>query len=586
MVTTEAQQAVKRVRSGFGFALLDECSVLEIAGTDAPQFLQNRLTNDVLSLAPGQGQLNAVLDRQAKIQGVFGLYRDTDRFRLLIDAAEREHAVSRILQFRILEQVQVEDLSARCVVLSVQGSQSQAFLESVLDLETNETWPVQDYAWIPVKLRPGFQADQSPALPSGWLMRRGFSGELGYLLLLETDQLQQMWETFRAQASQAEGVEMTSAMLEILRVEAGIPRFGLDYDFETLLPETGLERQAVSYSKGCYLGQETVARVKTYGQVQKLLCGLRFLPDAQPPAPGSDFLIQGKPAGKITSVILSAMLERPVAMAYLGKAERIPGQLIEIEVNGKTWQAEVCLLPFYEALTPQSGQTLLEEGLKCFADGYDEEALRRLNQAIALQPDLVEAHEALGVILSRHGRYSEAIAMMEKVLALQPDHVLAHTNLSVFYMKLGDKEKAEDEKAKATLAAFSQRAKAAGLVFDIEAERRKKEQATLEKITMFQEALKFSPDDPMGNFGLGSAYMELKRYTEAIAPLERVIKGQPKHSVAYLSLGKAWEGLQDAQQAEAVYQKGIEVAAAKGDLMPLKEMQARLTGLIETKSSI
>jgi tetratricopeptide (TPR) repeat protein len=176
--------------------------------------------------------------------------------------------------------------------------------------------------------------------------------------------------------------------------------------------------------------------------------------------------------------------------------------------------------------------------------------------------------------------------MMEKVLALQPDHVLAHTNLSVFYMKLGDKEKAEDEKAKATLAAFSQRAKAAGLVFDIEAERRKKEQATLEKIAMFQEALKFSPDDPLGNFGLGSAYMELKRYAEAIAPLERVIKGQPKHSVAYLSLGKAWEGLQDAQRAEAVYQKGIEVAAAKGDLMPLKEMQARLTGLTAPKSSI
>jgi tetratricopeptide (TPR) repeat protein len=198
--------------------------------------------------------------------------------------------------------------------------------------------------------------------------------------------------------------------------------------------------------------------------------------------------------------------------------------------------------------------------------------------------DLVEAYEALGVILSRHERYLEAIARMEQVLGLQPDHVLAHTNLSVFYMKLGDKEKAEDEKAKATMAAFSQKAKASGLVFDIEAERRKKELATLAKIDMFQEALKFNGEDPLGNFGLGSAYLELKRFEEAIEPLQRVIKAQPKHSVAYLSLGKAYEGTQQALQAEQIYQKGIEVAAAKGDLMPLKEMQTRLAGLTSASS--
>jgi Tfp pilus assembly protein PilF len=73
--------------------------------------------------------------------------------------------------------------------------------------------------------------------------------------------------------------------------------------------------------------------------------------------------------------------------------------------------------------------------------------------------------------------------------------------------------------------------------------------------------------------------LELKQYQDAIEPLEKTIQAQPKHSVAYLSLGKAFEGLQQIENARKTYEKGSEVAAAKGDLMPLKEMQARLQSL-------
>lgn len=169
--------------------------------------------------------------------------------------------------------------------------------------------------------------------------------------------------------------------------------------------------------------------------------------------------------------------------------------------------------------------------------------------------------------------------MMETLLKLDPEHVLAHTNLSIFYMKLGDREKAEEEKAKATLAAFRRQGKAAGLAMDMEAERQRKERAALEKIDMFQAALAMNPDDPLGNFGLGAAFLELKRYGEAVAPFEKTIHAQPRHSVAYLSLGKALEGLQEAARAAETYRQGIAIAAAKGDLMPLKEMQARLSAL-------
>lgn len=579
MTAAETFQAVLLVRANFGVAWLTDYAVLQATGPDVAQFLQNRLSNDALALQPGQGQLNAVLDHQAKIQGIFGLYRETNGFRLLMDAAERSNAVAQILKFRILEQLQIEDLSAQVSVFSVQGPQSACFVESLLQLEGNPSLPATEHAWSSATVTSGERH-----IPV-WVIRRSMSGEQGFLLLAETEQPEVLWQQFLQQANAQNGVEMTPETQVVLRIEAGIPRYGQEYDFETLLPETGLEREAVSYSKGCYLGQETVARIKTYGMVQKALTGLLFQPDANIPTGATAADLDGHPI-KITNVVISPTLKRPIGIAYLGKTERVPGKLLDLKINGQTFPAEVALLPFYDAQAQQSGQALLEEGLKLFADGYDEEAIRLLKQAIEIQPELVEAHEALGVILSRHERYTEAIAMMEHVLTLQPEHVLAHTNLSVFYMKLGDKEKAEEEKAKATMAAFSQKAKAAGLVFDIEAERRKKEQAMLERIGMFQEALKFNPDDPLGNFGLGSVLLELKRYAEAIEPFQQVIKAQPKHSVAYLSLGKALEGENNRQQAEETYQKGIEVAAAKGDLMPLKEMQARLANLTGAGSTL
>jgi folate-binding protein YgfZ len=571
MRTPDSVAAVRHVRATFGVGWLQDVAVLQVTGPDAFQFLQNRLSNDVLALKPGQGQLNAVLDRQAKIQGVFGLYREENGFRILIDRAEQDNAVAQILKFRILEQVQIEDISTSVATFSAQGPESASFCRELLESKSETSMPQQEHDWEAVTV-----FEQTPA----WIIRRSLSGETGFLLLVEAPDADAAWQTLLQKAKNNGGVEITPDAREVLRVEAGLPRYGQDYDFETLLPETGLERQAVNYSKGCYLGQETVARIKTYGMVQKALVGLLFSSDDHFPSPQSEIRLEGKPVGLITSVVKSPTLNRGIAMAYLGKGERIPGRILDLEIAGNHYAAEVILLPFYDAQIQKNGQALLAEGLKRFADGYDEEAIRLLNEAITRQPELVEAHEALGVILSRHERYPEAIARMERVLALQPEHVLAHTNLSVFYMKMGDKEKAEEEKAKATMAAFSQKAKASGLVFDIEAERRKKEQATLERIGMFQEALKFNPDDPLGNFGLGSAFLELKRYSEAVEPFQRVIHAQPKHSVAYLSLGKAWEGMSEPQQAADTYQKGIEVAAAKGDLMPLKEMQTRLAGLI------
>lgn len=560
----ETVEAVRITRQHLGFAKLPDQALIRLTGPDAINFLQNRLSNDVVAVQAGQGQRNAVLDRQGKIQGVFDLYRADDHVFLRMDAAEADNAVSQIEKFHILEQFKTENVSTSVVIWAVQGPEVAAVFEAP------STLPEREFEWKTLRLF-GVEAQ---------VIRRSLTGENGLLLLIPFDEAERFEHEFRQKLEQVKAVALSPESLEILRIEAGQPRYGKDYDFETLLPETGLEREAVSYSKGCYLGQETIARVKTYGMVQRALVGLLFEQESPLPPEGTDCLLNGKVVGRLTSVTFSPTLNRPVALCYLGKAERIPGKRLDLEIAGGHYPAEVTLLPLVASThSERNGQGLLQEGLKLFSDGYDEEAVRLLRQAIETQPDLVEAYEALGVILSRQERYDEAIRLMETVLALDPDHVLAHTNLSVYYMKLGDKEKAEEEKAKATMAAFSRKAKEAGLTFDMEAERRKKEQAALDKIAMFQEALKFNPDDPLGNFGLGSAFLELKRYQEGIEPFEKMLKAQPRHSVAYLSLAKCLEGAAHTDRAQEVLKKGIEVAAAKGDLMPLKEMQARLDNL-------
>jgi folate-binding protein YgfZ len=127
--------------------------------------------------------------------------------------------------------------------------------------------------------------------------------------------------------------------LERVRIEAGVPRWGRDFGIESFPQETGLE-EAVSYTKGCYLGQEIVARIHYRGGVQKTLRGLRFDGEI---AAGTPLLAEGRPAGSATSVAFSPLLGSWVGLSILHKRAAEPGTLLEVEGGAK---AEVVELPF------------------------------------------------------------------------------------------------------------------------------------------------------------------------------------------------------------------------------------------------
>jgi folate-binding protein YgfZ len=135
--------------------------------------------------------------------------------------------------------------------------------------------------------------------------------------------------------------------LNVLRVEAGIPRYGHDVDETVILPETRLE-QLVSYNKGCYIGQEVVARVKYRGHVNRALSGFALDGD-QVPDPGASLVGDDKEIGRITSAVRSIALGRPIALGYVRREHFAPGTAVTVRDGDATMTARVAELPFVKS---------------------------------------------------------------------------------------------------------------------------------------------------------------------------------------------------------------------------------------------
>jgi folate-binding protein YgfZ len=135
--------------------------------------------------------------------------------------------------------------------------------------------------------------------------------------------------------------------LETARIEAGVPRYGADMDESNLPQEAGIESRAVSFNKGCYLGQEVINRIRSFGQVARTLRGLR-LPDDLPalPAHGDKLLKEGKEVGYLTSVVKSPALKAHIALGYVRKECNLVGTGLVLHCSSGEWPADIVELPF------------------------------------------------------------------------------------------------------------------------------------------------------------------------------------------------------------------------------------------------
>ncbi|HNR31403.1 MAG TPA: tetratricopeptide repeat protein, partial [Candidatus Hydrogenedentes bacterium] len=441
----------------------------------------------------------------------------------------------------------------------------------------------------------------APAILLGYealVFRMSESGEDGFLIVTATEQAETLFSAIEARGPEFTAEVVGEAARDVLRIEAATPRYGLDLDVHSVIAETPLAQDAVSYTKGCYLGQEVVARLKAYGAPKFALMGL-IVEDRNVslPGPGATLVVGGKRVGVLRSAAFSPARDRWIALASLDRDHRAPGASLDLAARERgrpapettALRARVVALPFH---TPPSrveyAQSLYEQALERFQqdpEDRDQTAIHLLQNAVSLHPTYEDAYEALGVILHRQCRTEEAIRHMRTLAKLNPNAVMAHTNLSVFYVAKGMIREAEEEKALARQLEMKSQLDARAARQTADRERARIRREAEDRVAMFLEVLDIDPEDPVATLGLGGAYMQLEQYAEAAPFLETAVRVKKDYSAAYLKLGECRERLGDLAAAARVYRRGIEAASRKGDLMPLREMERRLAAIEATSET-
>jgi folate-binding protein YgfZ len=304
---------------------------LTASGPDAASFLQRMTSNEVSGLEPGQGRYGLQLDAQGHIVADFYSLRMDDHILLETDWARRGPLRAVLEKHIIAEDAEVSDASERLASLSVEGPQAGRLLKAALSQGAIPGSEL-NHAWV--------RLHEAPVL----VVRLSETGEEGFRLIFVVEYAQNIWEALAAQQRHVQWKPVGHAALNILRTEAGIPWYGAELNEQTLPPEAGLEQRALSYTKGCYLGQEIVERIRSRGHVNRKLVGLRLSGDPLPAA-GAKLLREGKEAGAITTAVHSPTLGADIALGYVRREHLELGTRLEVEGGGA---AEITALPFYQ----------------------------------------------------------------------------------------------------------------------------------------------------------------------------------------------------------------------------------------------
>jgi folate-binding protein YgfZ len=297
------------------------------------------VSNDIAGLKPGQGCHAALLTVKGKLLADLVVY-DLGDFGLLIElvATARGAVQASLERHLIMDNATVVDLSGSLGELGVYGAGAAEALAAATGLTTAEA----------LLALPTYSVSFAPAaeLPTLVAATRDL-GTPGFHVMAPTAALRGIEEKLVAAGAELLSVEAA----EVLRVEAGVPLYGRDLDEDRMPAEAGLD-DAVSFTKGCYLGQEVVVRLRDRGHLNRKLCGLR-LQDGPPAAPGTRLRSPEKPnAGTITSSVLSPRLG-PIALGYVHRSVWEPGTTLELMAVSPSGEetplgrtAQVCSLPF------------------------------------------------------------------------------------------------------------------------------------------------------------------------------------------------------------------------------------------------
>jgi aminomethyltransferase len=318
----------KAVREASGLFDFSFRGKFAIKGRDHAKFLHRMVSNDIKRLIPGQGTYATLLNPQGHILVDMRLYCAEDRFFVDTDADLRDKALLGLKRYVVGDQVDFEPLDFHA--LAFQGLRSRPLLEKTLHINLPEMREFDHFATN----YAGFSVR---------VVCASSTGEEGYEVWAGAKGLLAVWGAACGQAPTYGMLPCGTQALETLRIEAAIPRYGQELGEDTIPNEAGLWN-ALSFDKGCYVGQEIVERARSRGHVNWKLMGL-IIEARVPPTPGEKLVRDGKEIGEVTSSCVSPTLGKTIAMAYLRRELSEPGTKLGFP-SGTL--AEVVPLPFYQ----------------------------------------------------------------------------------------------------------------------------------------------------------------------------------------------------------------------------------------------
>lgn len=302
IATTEYE----RLREGAGLVDRSARAKFLLTGAEVAEFLQGQVTNDVEALQPGEGCYAALLDHKGKIQADMRILRGPDWFWIDCEAIGSAALAKTIRMYSLGRDVRSEDVSASRAILSLLGPASREALEI--------TPPEAEHSFV--------EGEHGLYV----------STDLGVDVICDTAEADAVREALAIEPASEEAADC-------LRIESGRPRHGLDMGAATIPQEAGINERAVSFTKGCYVGQETVARLHYKGKPNRFLRGLRLTAPAQH---GDTIMLGDREVGTIGSTCVSPA-HGPIALALI-RREASPGDTVH--VGEDRIEAEVADLPF------------------------------------------------------------------------------------------------------------------------------------------------------------------------------------------------------------------------------------------------
>jgi folate-binding protein YgfZ len=308
---------------------------LRLTGHERQSFLQGMITNDVANLTPGTGCYAFLLDATGHILNDMRVLATEEYLLLDLEPEQASFVAETLDKYLIMEKCKIEDVTAATAQVFVGGNRASEMLIRA-GVTVEDSWLEGrnrmhgDLLFAATHLLsvPGFDIYGSPQAVTAFI-----------------DELRSSAETASVTVASAD-----PELLTALRVEAGVPLFGVDFDSRVLAPETGQTSRAISYKKGCYVGQEIVARIDARGHTNRTFAGFILRDGGAAPAPEAVVTLEdGKEIGRITSGAWSPKMNMAIALGYVRMEQAASGTAVL--VGGRA--AEVSELPF---VRPEEGE--------------------------------------------------------------------------------------------------------------------------------------------------------------------------------------------------------------------------------------